>query len=91
MATGETQIDNEAFRVVKWTIEAGDAIPMHRHQFDYVVVPLTDGTMRVTGADGVETTANLTIGQSYTRVAGSEHTVANAGTSTIEFVEVEKL
>ena len=91
MATGEIQIDNGIFRVTKWTIEPNDAIPMHAHEFEYVVVPLVNDTMHVTDSDGSEIVAEIRIGQSYTRSAGAEHTVANRGDGTIEFVEIEKL
>lgn len=47
--------------------------------------------MYVTNADGSEIAAKLRIGQSYTRQAGDEHTVANRGEVTIMFVETEKL
>ena len=91
MAPDQRQIDNDAFRVTKWTIKAGDSIPMHLHEYEYVVVPLVDDTMHVTNADGSEIVAELRIGESYTRPAGGEHTVANRGTGTIAFVEIEKL
>jgi mannose-6-phosphate isomerase-like protein (cupin superfamily) len=91
MAKGETQIDNGVFRVTKWTIEPNDAIPMHVHEFDYVVVPLVNDVMQVRTADGVEVSAEIRIGESYARPAGAEHTVINPGTRTIEFVEIEKL
>lgn len=91
MATGEIQIDNGVFRATKWMIKPGDAIPIHVHQYEYVVVPLVNGIMHVTNADGTEIAAELSIGQSYTRPAGAEHTVANHGTDTIVFVEVERL
>jgi mannose-6-phosphate isomerase-like protein (cupin superfamily) len=91
MASGETQIDNTIFRVTKWTIEPSDMIPLHVHEHEYVVVPLVNDTMYVTNADGSEIAATLKIGQSYTRPAGAEHTVANRGTDTIVFVEIEKL
>ncbi len=91
MATGETQIDNGIFRVTKWSIEPNDSIPMHLHEFEYVVVPLVNDTMHVTNSDGTEIAAEIRIGQSYTRPAGAEHTVANRGESLIEFVEIEKL
>lgn len=89
--TGEIQISNDTFIVTKWTIDPGEAIPMHVHAHDYVVVPLVDETMHVTNSDGSEIVAELTIGQSYTRVAGAEHTVANRGTRPVVFVEIEKI
>jgi len=91
VASGEIQIDNGIFRVTKWMIEPGGEIPMHVHEYDYVVVPLVDDTMFVTNADGSELRAELRIGQSYTRPAGIEHSVMNRGTASIAFIETEKL
>ncbi|MED5813890.1 cupin [Mycolicibacterium sp. 050232] len=95
MTTGshsEVQLENDWFRVTKWTIEPGGAIPMHRHDREYVVVPLVTDTMHVVTADGIEIVSELVAGQSYSRAAGSEHTVENRGDlKTIVFVEVERL
>lgn len=89
---GDIQIENEHFRVTKWTIEPGGAIPMHRHEYEYVVVPLVTDTMHVTNADGSEIVAELVAGESYTRPAGAEHRVENrTSASPIVFVEAEKL
>jgi len=89
---GEVQLDNELFRVTKWTIEPGGAIPMHRHDYDYVVVPLVSATMHVTDDDGTEIVAELVEGQSYSRGAGATHVVENRNESgLIAFVEVERL
>ncbi|WP_025134646.1 cupin domain-containing protein [Leucobacter sp. PH1c] len=91
-AHGDIQLENEHFRVTKWTISPGGVIPMHRHDFEYVVIPLVTDTMHVTNADGTEIIAELTAGQSYTRPAGSEHQVENRGDAAdVVFVEVEKL
>lgn len=95
MGTGsssEVQLENADFRVTKWTIEPGGVIPMHRHDYEYVVVPLVTDTMHVVTAEGEELVAELVTGRSYTRPAGSEHQVENrTSTAPIVFVEVEKL
>ncbi|WP_449282705.1 cupin domain-containing protein [Leucobacter sp.] len=89
---GDIQLENEHFRVTRWTIQPGGVIPMHRHEHEYVVVPLVTDTMHVTNADGGEIVAELTAGQSYTRPAGSEHQVENrTSADPIVFVEVERL
>ncbi|MFV8245307.1 cupin domain-containing protein [Mycolicibacterium peregrinum] len=89
---GEIQLENEWFRVTKWTIDPGGAIPMHRHDHEYVVVPMVTDTMHVVTADGTVIVAELVAGQSYSRPAGSEHTVENRGErDPIVFVEVERL
>ena len=46
-STGEVQLDNGVFRVTKWTIEPDGVIPMHKHDYEYVVVPMVTDTMRV--------------------------------------------
>ncbi|MBL3699597.1 cupin domain-containing protein [Leucobacter luti] len=89
---GEVQLENEHFRVTQWTIEPGGVIPLHRHEYEYVVVPLVTDTMHVTNADGSEIVAELVTGRSYTRPAGSEHQVENRTSSAnVVFVEVERL
>lgn len=91
-ATSDVQLENEVFRVTKWTIPPGAAIPMHVHEFDYVVVPLTTGPMIVTNSDGSTIHADLVTGVSYTRPAGAEHTVANEQSDQdVVFIEVERL
>ncbi len=91
-AYGEVQLENEHFRVTKWTIEPGATIPMHRHEYEYVVVPLVTDEMHVVNADGTEIAAALVHGVSYTRPAGAEHQVENRSSpSDIIFVEIEKL
>ena len=88
----QLQADDGRFRVTQWTIAPGGAIPMHRHEFDYVVVPVVDGTMYAVGPDGSETEVALRIGQSYARAAGVEHRVENRdGTEDVVFVEIERL
>ena len=91
MAHSELQLDNGIFRVTRWFIEPQGAIPMHVHEFDYVVVPLVSATMFVVNADGSEIAAELLAGQSYARTAGAEHSVHNRGVAEISFVEIEKL
>lgn len=95
MSTGarsEVQLDNDQFRVTKWTITPGGTIPMHRHEYEYVVVPMVTDRIHVVTAEGEEIVAELVAGNSYTRPAGSEHQVENRGsTSDIVFIEVERL
>lgn len=88
----ELQLENEYFRVTKWTIDPGGVIPMHKHEHPYVVVPVLTGSMTVTMADGTVLNTELITGKSYTRPEGGEHEVANhSETETVEFVEIERL
>ncbi|WP_083266522.1 cupin domain-containing protein [Arthrobacter sp. U41] len=91
MPISETQIENGTFRVTRWELEPGDTIPAHVHEHEYVVVPLTEGTLWATATDGTETAVELSIGISYARPAGASRTVENRGTAWIMFVEIETL
>ena len=83
-------IDNGEVRVTEWRFQPGAATGPHRHGYDYVVVPITDGTLRLVTAGG-EATAELKKGVAYFRKAGVEHNVINAGAAYLAFVEIELL
>ena len=64
-ARSETTIDDERVRVTTWSFEkAGDSTGAHVHEYDYVLVPVTGGTLTaVSTTDGSART--------ITQVAGS--------------------
>jgi beta-alanine degradation protein BauB len=83
-------VENDQVRVTEWRFEPGSATGHHRHEHDYVVVPLTPGLLRLLGKTG-EATAALLPGESYFRKAGIEHDVINGGSEPLSFVEIELL
>jgi quercetin dioxygenase-like cupin family protein len=91
MAQAEASVivDSERVRVTSWTFQPGQATGMHRHELDYVVVPVSGGSFTVTGPDGARSELRQEAGQAYARQAGVEHDVANAGPRAAVFVEVE--
>lgn len=88
-AVPTVKIDNERVRVVEWRFAPGTATGWHRHEYAYVVVPLTTGPLALTGADGAVTTAELRTGEPYFRLAGVEHDVLNPNATEFVFVEIE--
>ena len=82
------QIDNDVVRVTEWRFAPGATTGPHRHEYDYVVVPMATGRLRVVTADG-ESISELATGQAYYRPAGVEHEVFNANDGEFVFVEVE--
>jgi beta-alanine degradation protein BauB len=74
--------------VTEWRLPPGSAIGHHRHEYDYVVVPVTDGELTVVSAE-LTAASPIRAGQSYFRKAGVEHDVRNATAREIVFVEVE--
>ena len=87
-AVPTVQVDNDRVRVTEWRFAPGAATGWHRHEFDYVVVPITTGTLLLKEGDG-ERYAELTAGVSYSREIGVEHNVINANDYEFVFVEVE--
>lgn len=88
-AVSEQQEDNARTRVTLWRFTPGAATGFHRHEFDYVVVPLTDGRLKIVDKDGRESFSDLAAGVSYFREAGVEHDVINANDHEFVFVEIE--
>ena len=88
VAVPTVQVDNDSVRVTEWRFAPGAATGWHRHEFDYVVVPMTTGKLLLKEGDG-ERYAELTAGVSYSREVGVEHNVINANDYEFVFVEVE--
>lgn len=88
-AKSDVQIDNADVRVTEWRLEPGSATGHHRHEMDYVIVPVTNSGMTIVAPDGSRSIAQLQIGKSYFRKAGVEHDVLNETQETIVFLEVE--
>ncbi len=87
-ARASVQIDNERVRVTEWRFRPGEATGWHVHAYDYVIVPLLDGSLRIVD-EGGEQRVELRAGLSYYRQAGVRHDVINAGAGEMAFVEVE--
>ena len=82
------QIETDRVRVTEYRFPPGSHTGWHRHEFDYVVVPMKGGPLRLSEKEG-ERVAALVAGQAYTRLAGVEHDVINDGPGEVVFVEVE--
>ena len=82
------QVDTPEVRVTEWRLPPGSAIGHHRHRYDYVVVPVTDGELSVVSSGGTAASP-IKAGQSYFRKAGVEHDVQNQTAREIVFVEIE--
>ena len=84
----DRQIDNARTRVTRHHLAPGAHTGHHRHEYDYVVIPIVDGRMRIVEG-GREVFAELSAGVTYFRQAGVEHDVFNAMEHDLVFVEVE--
>ena len=54
-ATPTRLIDNDRVRVTEWKFKPGAHTGWHRHEMDYVVVPVTHGQLHIKEPDGERT------------------------------------
>jgi quercetin dioxygenase-like cupin family protein len=87
-ATSLVQIENDRVIVTEWRFEPGADTGHHVHAHDYVVVPLTTGTLRLEEPTGVRE-VRLQAGVSYARMAGVAHNVVNVNSHEFRFIEIE--
>ena len=82
-------IDDARTITTEWRFAPGAETGWHRHGHDYVVVPMTTGSLLIEGPGGSETIVPLTAGAAYTRQEGVEHNVVNASGHEFVFIEIE--
>lgn len=85
-------IKNQRTRVTEWRFaRRGDNTGWHRHDYDYVVVPLFDGHLEIDLGNGERVIAPVKNGVPYYRDLGVEHDVFNGNDFECAFIEVEFL
>jgi mannose-6-phosphate isomerase-like protein (cupin superfamily) len=83
-------LENERVRVTEWRLAPGEATGRHRHERDYLVVPLASGRVRLVEEGEAEpVTAELEAGRPTYRKAGHSHDVVNDNPGELVFIEVE--
>ena len=82
-------IDNERTRVTEWRFAPGASTGWHRHEYDYVVVPMLDGKLELNTGDDEKKVADLSAGVPYFRQVGVEHDVTNVNAFEYAFIEIE--
>ncbi len=87
-AVPTVQIDNERVIVTEWRFAPGADTGHHVHGHDYVVVPMTTGTLRLEEPEGPRD-VQLTAGVSYSRLTGVAHNVINVNPFEFSFIEIE--
>jgi quercetin dioxygenase-like cupin family protein len=88
-ARSERTADDDRVRITTWTFEDGEDTGHHRHEFDYIVIPVTGGTFVVTETDGTTRELTQEAGAAYLGHIGTQHNVTNCSGRTAMFVEVE--
>ncbi len=87
-AKATTFIDNDRVIVTEFRFGPGDNTGWHRHGHDYVIVPMTDGKVKLLTSAG-ESFAEMKKGVPYFRNEGVEHDVISANEGDFSFIEIE--
>ncbi len=87
-AVATMTVDNARVRVTEWRFAPGATTGSHRHEYAYVIVPMTTGRLAATGPAG-DSVNELVAGQPYFRPAGVEHDIRNANAHEFVFIEIE--
>ncbi len=83
------KIENDRLRITEWRFRPGEETGWHRHEFDYVVVPMSTGRLEIVAPDGSVSGSELKAGEPYFRRAGVEHNVINASGGDFSFIKIE--
>ena len=89
ICSSETSADDDRVRMTTLTFADGDETGDHRHEYDYIVVPITGGTFEVMDRDGAVRRLEQTAGSPYQGREGTDHNVVNRSGRTATFVEIE--
>jgi quercetin dioxygenase-like cupin family protein len=87
-ASSNLIIDNKDVRVMKWSFDPSQSTGLHKHEYDYVVVPCKTGQSHII-TENEKITSDLVIHEPYHRKKGIEHEVVYNGNSCMEFIEIE--
>ena len=89
MAKSTVLIENEKIKVTEWFFNVGDSTGPHVHEYDYIVVPMLDGELKILDKNNNETISKLIKGGAYYRDKGVEHDVFNNNDFPYSFIEIE--
>ena len=65
MAKSKVLIENDKTIVTEWSFDVGDSTGIHTHEYNYIVVPMLDGELKVIDKNNQEKISKLTKGGAY--------------------------
>lgn len=82
--------EQDDFRISRHTLQPGESTGWHTHEYDYVVVPVSSGSLTIDTSED-RTEFNMRAREPYRRGSGAIHNLTNNGANVVEFIEVEFL
>ena len=89
MAKAKVLINNDKVKITEWSFEIDGSTGYHIHEYNYIVIPMLDGKLKIIDKDNNETISKLTKGGAYYRDKGVEHDVFNNNNFPYSFIEIE--
>ena len=89
MAKANVLIDIDKVKVTEWFLDVGDSTGHHIHEYNYIIIPMLNGELKILDKDKNETISKLTKGGAYYREKGVEHNVFNNNNFPYSFIEIE--
>ena len=89
MTKANVLIDNDKVKVTEWYFEIGDSTGHHDDEYNYIVIPMLDGELKILDKNNVEAISKLSKCGTYYRDKGVEHNVFNNNNSSYSFIEIE--
>lgn len=81
--------ENPSARVYKWSLGPDAATPMHTHERPYLILSVTPMQLKMVGPDGRSMSHEVKAGDFHWVDTKVTHSLANAGTTEAEIVEIE--
>ena len=89
MTKANVLIDNDKVKVTEWSFEIGDSTGHHVQEYNYIVIPMLYGELKILDINNVEAISKLSKGGAYYRDKGVEHNVFNNNNFPYSFIEIE--
>jgi quercetin dioxygenase-like cupin family protein len=81
--------ENPSARVYNWILAPGASTPRHTHDRPYLILAVTPMQLKMTGPDGSSMTHEVKAGDFHWIDTKVTHTLANAGSTEGQIVEIE--
>jgi quercetin dioxygenase-like cupin family protein len=81
--------ENPSARVYNWILAPGSVSAMHTHQRPYLIVSAKGFTLKMTAPDGQSSTHEVKAGDFHWVDTRVTHSLANAGSTAAQIVEIE--
>lgn len=89
MAKGDVLVDDDRTRITQFVLQPGEQVGWHRHEYDYVTIQQSHGTLHIDAADGRSFDIHYQPGKAVSVKAPFEHNAINTGDVEIRVLEIE--